>query len=65
MCSLLLGVFGPSGRGLAARAGAIPGGAIRDGGLHIERLAADPPQGADELILDLYNRIPDTRIAIA
>ena len=46
----------------AARSGAIPGGAIRDAGLHIERLAADPPEGADELILDLYKRIPDTRI---
>ena len=46
----------------AARTGALPGGAIRDGGLHIERLAADPPEGADELILDLYKRIPDTRI---
>ena len=46
----------------AARAGAIPGGVIRDGGLNIDRLAADPPEGADELILDLYKRIPDTRI---
>ena len=43
-------------------AGAIPGGVIRDGGLNIDRLAADPPEGADELILDLYKRIPDTRI---
>ena len=47
---------------LAARTEAIPGGAIRDGGLNIERLAADPPDGADELILDLYKRVPDTRI---
>ena len=46
----------------AARTEAIPGGAIRDGGLNIERLAADPPDGADELILDLYKRVPDTRI---
>ena len=46
----------------AARAGATPGGVIRDGGLNIDRLAADPPEGADELILDLYKRIPDTRI---
>ena len=46
----------------AARTEAIPGGAIRDGGLNIERLAADPPADADELILDLYKRIPDTRI---
>ena len=46
----------------AARTETIPGGAIRDGGLNIERLAADPPAGVDELILNLYKRIPDTRI---
>ena len=28
----------------------------------IERLAADPREGADELILHLYKRLPDTRI---
>ena len=46
----------------AARAGAIPGGVIRDGGLNIDRLAADVPEEADELILDLYKRLPETRI---
>ena len=46
----------------AARAATIPGGVIRNGGLNIDRLASDPPEGADELILDLYKRIPDTRI---
>ena len=47
---------------LAARSGTIPNGAIRDGGLSIDRLAADVPHGADELVLDLYKRIPHTRI---
>ena len=42
--------------------GAIPAGVIRDGGLNIERLAARNPEGADELILDLYKRLPETRI---
>ena len=41
----------------ATRTGAIPGGVIRDGGLNIDRLAADVPEGADELILDLYKRL--------
>lgn len=46
----------------AVRTGSIPGGVIRGGGLHIERLAAEAPEGADELILDLYRRLPETRI---
>ena len=46
----------------AARAGAIPGGVIRDGGLNIDRLTAEAPEGVDELILDLYKRLPETRI---
>ena len=46
----------------AARVGAIPGGVIRDGGLNIDRLAAEAPEGVDELILDLYKRLPETRI---
>ena len=46
----------------AARTGAIPGGVIRDGGLNIDRLTAAAPEGADELILDLYKRLPETRI---
>ena len=46
----------------AARIGAIPGGVIRDGGLNIDRLTAEAPEGVDELILDLYKRLPETRI---
>ena len=46
----------------AARVGAIPGGVIHDGGLTIDRLTAEAPEGADELILDLYKRLPKTRI---
>lgn len=46
----------------AARDGTIPGGCIENGMLRIDRLSADAPDGADELILDLYKRIPDTRI---
>ncbi|OSM08768.1 putative transposase Tn3 family protein [Magnetofaba australis IT-1] len=46
----------------AARVGAIPGGGIEEGVLHIDRLAANPPEGAEELVLDLYKRIPETRI---
>ena len=46
----------------AARSGAIPGGVIRDGVLNIDRLAADVPEGADELILDLYKHLPQTRV---
>ena len=44
----------------AARTGAIPGGVIRDGGLNIDRLTAEAPEGVDELILDLYKRLPET-----
>ena len=46
----------------AARTGSIPGGVIRDGGLNIDRLTAEAPEGVDELILDLYKRLPETRI---
>lgn len=46
----------------AARTGTIPLGSIEDGVLHIERLAAVAPQDADELILDLYRRMPEVRI---
>lgn len=46
----------------AARTGAIPGGAIVDGTLKIERLTATVPTEADELVLDLYRRLPDARI---
>lgn len=46
----------------AARAGAIPGGSIENGVLKIERLSAAVPQEADELVLDLYDRLPAIRI---
>lgn len=46
----------------AARAGTIPGGSIENGVLHIDRLSANPPEGAEDLLFDLYKRIPDTRI---
>ena len=45
-----------------ARTASIPGGVIRDGGLNIDRLTAEAPEGVDELILDLYKRLPETRI---
>ncbi len=46
----------------AAKAGAIPGGSIEDGTLKIDRLTAAVPAEADELVLDLYKRLPDVRI---
>ena len=46
----------------AARAGAIPGGSIVDGILKTERLIANVPAEADDLVLDLYRRLPDVRI---
>ena len=46
----------------AARAGAIPGGSIENGVLKIERLSAAVPEEADELVLDLYDRLPAIRI---
>ncbi len=46
----------------AARADAIPGGSIVDGVLKTERLTAAVPAEADELVLDLYRRLPDVRI---
>ena len=46
----------------AARTGAIPGGAIVDGVLKTDRLTASVPAEADELVLDLYRRLPDMRI---
>lgn len=46
----------------AARAGAIPGGSIEDGVLKIDRLTTAVPAEADELVLDLYKRLPDVRI---
>ena len=46
----------------AARSGTIPGGAIVDGVLKTERLTAAVPSEADELVLDLYRRMPNVRI---
>ena len=42
--------------------GTTPGGSIEDGALHVEELDAAVPEGAEELVLDLYRRIPDTRV---
>jgi TnpA family transposase len=47
---------------IAAKAGAIPGGSIENGILKIDRLTAAVPSEADELVLDLYRRLPDVRI---
>ena len=46
----------------AARTGTIPGGSIENGVLRIDRLSANPPPGAEEMILDLYKRLPEVRI---
>lgn len=46
----------------AAKDGAIPDGSIENGILKIDRLSADVPSEADDLVLDLYRRLPDARI---
>ena len=46
----------------AARNGTIPHGSIEDGTLRIDRLTTDVPDHAEELILDLYRRMPPVRI---
>lgn len=46
----------------AARDGTIPHGSIEDGTLRIDRLTADVPESAEELVLDLYRRMPPVRI---
>lgn len=46
----------------AVRTGSIPKGRIEDGTLRIERLTAAVPEDAEELILDLYRRMPEVRI---
>ena len=46
----------------AARHGAIPGGSIENGTLKLDRLSANVPAEADQLVLDLYRRLPDVRI---
>ena len=46
----------------AAQHGRIPGGAIENGELRIVRLASAMPEDVDELVLDLYRRLPEVRI---
>lgn len=46
----------------AAKSGAIPGGSIENGVLQLDRLTADVPADAGDLVLDLYRRLPDVRI---
>lgn len=46
----------------AARHGAIPGGSIENGTLKLDRLSADVPAEADQLVRDLYRRLPDVRV---
>jgi TnpA family transposase len=46
----------------AARTGAIPGGSIENGTLKIDRLTSAVPEDAQDLVLDLYKRLPAVRI---
>ena len=46
----------------AARAGAIAGGSIEDSVLRVERTEGAVPDGAADLVADLYRRMPDARI---
>ena len=46
----------------AAHRGRIPGGAIENGELRIGRPSTAVPEDADELVLDLYRRLPEVRI---
>ena len=46
----------------AVRTATLPNGIIEDGQLRIERLKADVPEDAAELVLDLYRRLPHARI---
>ncbi len=47
---------------VAARTGTLSGGVIEDGTLCVERLDADIPEEASDLVLDLYRRLPEARI---
>ena len=47
---------------IAARSGANSGVSIENGTLRIEKTEAGVPDGAGDLVLDLYRRIPDARI---
>ena len=42
--------------------GVLAGASVEDSILRTERIAADPPAGADAFILDLYRRVPEVRI---
>ncbi len=46
----------------AARTGVIPGGSIEDGVLKMDRLTRAVPEAADDMVLDLYSRLPAVRI---
>ena len=46
----------------AARMGLLPGASVEEGILRTDRIPVDPPAAADELILDLYRRLPEVRI---
>ena len=46
----------------AAHHGRIPGGAIKNGELRIVRPASAMPEDVDDLVLDLYCRLPEVRI---
>ncbi|MCP4082832.1 MAG: Tn3 family transposase [Planctomycetaceae bacterium] len=46
----------------AARMGAIPSGSIENGVLKIDRLTSNVPENADDMVLDLYGRLPSVRI---
>ena len=46
----------------ATRMGLLPGGSVEEGILRTDRTPVDPPADTDELILDLYRRLPEVRI---
>ncbi|MTH95014.1 Tn3 family transposase, partial [Roseibium sp. RKSG952] len=46
----------------AVRDGTLPNGTIEDGQLRVERLKADVPEEAADLVLDLYRRLPPAKI---
>ena len=46
----------------AARAGAVAGGSIEDSVLRVERTETAVPEGAADLVADLYRRLPEARI---
>lgn len=46
----------------AARTGAIPGGSIENGVLKLDRLTGTVPGDVDDMVLDLFGRLPAVRI---